>query len=327
MPRQARLDAPGALHHIMVRGINKTDIFSDAKDKEMFIERLGEVVIEGQCAVYAWAVMDNHSHILFRSGKHGITEVMRKVLTWYAQYYNRRHTRTGHLFENRYKSILCDEERYLLALVRYIHLNPVRAKIVASIEELDNYPWSGHQMIIKREKNKWMDVEHVLAGFGETRRRAKREYLRFMTEGLTMGKQPELTGGGLIRSLGGWSQVLSQQRKRQKEESDERILGSGDFVNAVLKAAEERQRRQIKLRMTGKTVQKLIEEECERCSISVAELKNGSRRSKVSETRMVIAHRCREELGISAAEIARQLGVNTSSIIKANLRYEQKHGA
>jgi putative transposase len=327
MPRQARLDAPGALHHIMVRGINKTDIFSDARDKEMFIERLGAAVIEGQCAVYALAIMDNHSHILFRSGKQGISEVMRKVLTWYAQYYNRRHNRTGHLFENRYKSILCDEERYLLALVRYIHLNPIRAKIVSSIEELDNYPWSGHQMIIKREKNKWMDVEHVLAGFGETRRQAIREYRRFMTEGLTMGKQPELTGGGLIRSLGGWSQVLSQRRKRRREEADERILGSGDFVNAVLKEAEERQIRQIKLRMTGKTVQKLIEEECDRSHISIAELKKGSRRNKVSGTRMLIAHRCREELGISAAEIARQLGVNTSSIIKAILRYEQKYGA
>lgn len=298
MPRKARLDALGALHHIMVRGINKTDILSDAKDKKMFIERLGAAVIEGQCAIYAWAVMDNHSHILFRSGKQGISEVMRKVLTWYAQYYNRRHNRTGHLFENRYKSILCEEDRYLLALVRYIHLNPIRAKVVSSLEELDNYPWTGHRMIVRKE-NKWMDIEHVLAQFGETRRQGMREYRRFMTEGLTMGKQPELTGGGLIRSLGGWSQVLSQQRKRQREESDERILGSGDFVNAVLKEVEERQIRQIKLRNAGKTMQELVEEECDRRHISVAELKNGSRRSKVSETRMVIAHLCREELGIS----------------------------
>jgi putative transposase len=234
MPRQARLDAPGALHHIMVRGINKTEIFSEAKDKKMFVERLSAAVIEGQCAIYAWAVMDNHSHILFRSGKQGISDIMRKVLTWYAQYYNRSHNRTGHLFENRYKSILCDEERYLLALVRYIHLNPIRAKVVLSIEELDKYPWTGHQIIIEKEKNKWMDTGHVLAQFGETRKQAIREYRRFMTEGLTMGKQPELTGGGLIRSLGGWSQVVSHRRKRQLEETDERILGSGDFVSEVL---------------------------------------------------------------------------------------------
>jgi len=125
MPRKARLDAPGALHHIMVRGIDKTDIFVDHQDKTRFLERLDENVTEGKCSGYAWVLMDNHVHLLFKSGKYGISAVMRKLLTWYAQYFNRRHKRIGHLFQNRYKSILCDEENYLLALIRYIHLNPV----------------------------------------------------------------------------------------------------------------------------------------------------------------------------------------------------------
>jgi putative transposase len=133
MPRQARLDIPGALHHIMVRGINKSKIFKDDQDKKLFLERLGKNVIEGKCSVYAWVLMDNHAHILFKSGKQGISSIMRKLLTWYAQYYNRRSKRTGHLFENRYKSILCDEDTYLPALVRYIHLNPVRANIIKTL--------------------------------------------------------------------------------------------------------------------------------------------------------------------------------------------------
>jgi REP element-mobilizing transposase RayT len=103
MPRQARLDIPGALHHIMVRGINKTNIFDDDEDKAKFLERLGQNVIEGKGSVLAWVVMDNHVHILFKSGRDGISATMRKQLTWYAQYYNRRRNRTGHLFENRYK--------------------------------------------------------------------------------------------------------------------------------------------------------------------------------------------------------------------------------
>jgi putative transposase len=111
MPRQARLDAPGALHHIIVRGINKAPIFKDDQDKMRFLERFGENIFRGQCAVHAWVLMTNHMHLLFKSGKDGISAVMRKQLTWYAQYFNRRHARTGHLFENRYKSILCDEER------------------------------------------------------------------------------------------------------------------------------------------------------------------------------------------------------------------------
>ena len=103
MPRQARLDAPGALRHIMVRGINKSAVFSGEQDKRKFLERLGELITEGQGTIYAWVLMDNHVHLLFRSGRQGISAIMRKLLTWYAQYYNRCHHRSGHLFENRYK--------------------------------------------------------------------------------------------------------------------------------------------------------------------------------------------------------------------------------
>lgn len=157
MPRQARLDVPGALHHIMVRGINKSNIFEDDQDKAQFLERLGQTVIKGKCSVYAWVLMNNHVHILFKSGEDGVSAVMRKLLTWYALYFNRGHRRSGHLFENRFKSILCDEENYLLTLVRYIHLNPIRAGIVRTLKELDHYPWSGHRAIVGKARHPWMD--------------------------------------------------------------------------------------------------------------------------------------------------------------------------
>ena len=144
-----------------------------------------------------------------------------------------------------------------------------------------------------------------------------------MAEGMELGHLPELTGGGLIRSLGGWSQVLSQRRKRQKVETDERILGSGDFVRAVMQEAEARQLRQIKLRKDERSIHQIIEEECGIRNISIAELQNGSRRGVVSTARMMIACRCKDELGLPAAEIARHLGVNTSSITRAISRDEQ----
>src|SRR3990172_9198519 len=268
MPRQARLDVPGALHHIMVRGINKTDIFDDDQDRTRFLERLGDTVTERQCTVYAWALMSNHVHILFKSGKEGISSVMRKLLTWYAQDYNRRHNRTGHLFENRYKSILCEEDNYLLALVRYIHLNPLRAQIIKTIEELDDYKWSGHRAIIGKAKNPWMDAEYILNQFDNTRRKALHAYREFMSEGIGQGRIKELTGGGLIRSRGGWSQVLAMRRRGQKEEFDARILGDGDFVNKVLKEAEERQLRQLKNKLAGQTIRMIIDEECRERRIS-----------------------------------------------------------
>lgn len=323
MPREARLDVPGALHHIMIRGINKSDIFKDDQDRTLFLERLGLTVSEGKSSVHAWVLMTNHVHILFRSGKVGISVVMRKLLTWYAQYYNRRHSRTGHLFENRYKSILCDEDTYLLALVRYIHLNPIRAGIVTTLEELDRYPWSGHRTILGKAKHPWMESDLVLSQFGGARGKALREYRRFMREGVGQGTVRELTGGGLIRSQGGWSQVLSMRRRGQQEDFDQRILGSGEFVSRMLKETEERHLRQLKHRRSGRTIQKIIDEECRRSGINPLELQGGSKRRAASSVRAHIARRCRDELGLSAAAVARRVGVSTSAITKAIERIER----
>lgn len=323
MPRQARLDVSGALHHIMVRGIDKTNIFRDDEDKGRFLERLGKNVEDGKGSVYAWVLMDNHVHILFKSGKDGISTVMRKLLTWYAQYFNRRHGRTGHLFENRYKSILCEEDSYLLALIRYIHLNPVRARLVGTLEQLDSYRWTGHRAIIGMTKLSCMESNRILTEFGATRRKALKEYRRFMQEGFDQGRLPELTGGGLIRSRGGWSQVLSARRSGNREEFDERILGSSDFVSGILREAEEKATHQLKLRRSGRTLAAIVEEECKSEEISPDELRGGGRRRKISGLRARIGKRGRDELGLSLAEIARHVGVNTSSIRKAILKLEK----
>ena len=317
MPRQARLDIPGALHHIMVRGINKSTIFEDDEERAQFLNRLGENITDARASVYAFALMTNHAHVLFKSGKPGISAVMKKQLTWYAQYYNRRHLRSGHLFENRYKSILCDEDNYLLALIRYIHLNPIRAGIVGTVEELDCYPWSGHSFLMGEREYGWMDVKYVLLQFKDSIKKARNAYRRFVEEGIGMGRQPQLTGGGLIRSKGGWSQVVSARRSGEREEYDERILGSGDFVHAALNEAEEKIRLQLKHRRTGRTLVQIIDQECDRWKISPKELEGGSRRREVSAMRIKIAKRGLDELGLSLAEIARHVGVSTSGLARA----------
>ncbi|MBW2138846.1 MAG: transposase, partial [Deltaproteobacteria bacterium] len=136
MPRIARLDTPGLLHHIMIRGIERRRIFNDDKDRENFIERLSVLLPETKNKCYAWSFLPNHAHFLLRSGPGGIAGLMRRLLTGYAVSYNQRHKRHGPLFQNRYKSIVCQEDSYLQELVRYIHLNPLRAKIVADLKEL-----------------------------------------------------------------------------------------------------------------------------------------------------------------------------------------------
>jgi putative transposase len=147
-------------------------------------------------------------------------------------------------------------------------------------------------------------------------------YQRFMQEGFGQGRLPELTGSGLRKSKGSWSQVLSARRSSHKEEYDERILGSGDFVNSILKEAEERTKRQLKLRRSGKTLADIVEEECKKERISLNELQGGGRRRKITSLRTTIAKRGLDEMGLSFAEIARHVGVTTSAIRKAVLRLE-----
>jgi len=166
MPRQPRLDAPGVLQHVMARGIERRKIFWDDKDRTSFLERLALILEETQTQCYAWALIPNHFHILLRTGPSAsadasgcragptpLSKVMRRLMTGYAVTFNIRHRRSGHLFQNRYKSVVCEEDPYLLELIRYIHLNPLRAKLVQDLKELDKYPWTGHSAILGRRKN------------------------------------------------------------------------------------------------------------------------------------------------------------------------------
>ena len=148
MPRKARINALGALHHIIVRGIDRRKIFLMIPTVMVFFDRLGGILSDSKTACFAWAFMANHLHLLLRTGTAPIATLMRRLLTGYAVSFNRRHRRQGHLFQNRYKSILCQEDLYLKELVRYIHLNPLRAGIVGELKELAAFPYCGHRALM-----------------------------------------------------------------------------------------------------------------------------------------------------------------------------------
>ena len=250
MPRQARLDAPSVLQHVMARGIERRKIFWDDKDCSSFLERLALILEETQTQCYAWVLIPNHFHILLRTGATPLSTVMRRLMTGYAVTFNIRHRRSGHLFQNRYKSVVCEEDPYLLELIRYIHLNPLRAKLVEDLNALDKYPWTGHSVLLGNNKNPLVPeiplsigedkslaektVEDVLKYFGKNLKEARRRYRQFVEKGIKQGKRPDLQGGGLVRSAGGDTSVLSPKRKEDRELSDQRVLGSGGFVGAVL---------------------------------------------------------------------------------------------
>jgi REP element-mobilizing transposase RayT len=221
----------------MVRGIERTSIFRDEADRADFLARLAALAEQGALTVYAWALLPNHAHLLVRTGHRPLPRSMRSLLTGYAGAFNRRHHRVGHLFQNRYKSIVVEEEPYLLELVRYLHLNPLRTKVVPDLQTLARFPWTGHSALLGRVPRSWQDTTTILAQFGPTTRRARHAYRAFVAAGVPQGRRPELQGGGLIRSLGGWAAVTALRRGREAYLGDERVLGSSDFVEALRQAA------------------------------------------------------------------------------------------
>jgi putative transposase len=314
MPRKARLDTPGALHHVMIRGLERRKIFWDDEDRGDFLARVAQLVKKSGDRIVAWTLMENHVHFLLFSGPLGLPTFMRRLLTGYAGSFNRRHGRSGHLFQNRYKSIVCEEEAYLLELVRYIHLNPLRASVVKTLGELDIYPWSGHRILVGKNRNDWQERDYILRQFGKREGKAVQGYRKFVEEGIRLGRRPELVGGGLIRSLGGWSRVMSLRDKGGKVEHDCRILGGGEFVQSIMQEANEQVKRQMKNKRKERGVAGVIEKLCKEAGIEETELREGGRRRKVSEVRGRIALFLCREMGIPMAEIARQVGVGTSAI-------------
>ncbi|MCF8052720.1 MAG: transposase [Desulfobacterales bacterium] len=314
MPRKARLDAPGTLHHVILRGIEKRRIVRDNRDRRDFVDRMGTLAQETETPLYAWALMTNHAHILLRSGSFGLSTFMRRLLTGYAVNFNLRHRRHGHLFQNRYKSIVCEEDPYFKELVRYIHLNPLRAGLVQSLSILDRYEWCGHAAVVGQREHSWQDTDYVLEFFADRKTAARERYRKFVEKGVAEGRKPELVGGGLIRSMGGWSVVKSLRRGERTEKGDERILGSSEFVLQLLCEAEPDICYQLPRKKQEDVADNLIEKACRENGIDPAALTAGSRSRKLSALRHELADGLVNELGLSMAEAARRLGVTTSAI-------------
>ncbi len=323
MPRKSRIDAPGALQHVIARGINRQAIFLDDTDRYRFIERLGTLLEECRTACYAWALVPNHFHLLLRSGTTPISVLMRRLLTGYAVNFNRRHDRSGHLFQNRYRSILCQEDNYLLELVRYIHLNPLRAGMVDSYTELADFAFCGHAVVLGNRRAEWQDPDYVLRLFAAKRRLARQRYEVFVEKGIDMGRRPDLTGGGLIRSAGGWSAVKALRRAQAHQKGDERILGDDDFLKEVLAASRERLQRRCRLAAAGRDFNWLIARVSELSAVPADLLATQDKSRKVSRARSLLCYWATRELGISQTELTERLQLKQSAVSHAVRRGRQ----
>jgi len=210
MARTPRLFAPGVLYHVIVRGNNRQRTFFNDGDYQAYIARLGRYRMQFGVTIYAYCLMSNHVHLLVETGSQPLSRFMQGVQQSYTQYFNRKHCKVGHLFQGRYKAILCEKDEYLLTLVRYIHLNPIRAKLAP---KLDEYPYSGHREYAAGRASEVLEPGKVLDMLG-----GRRGYRKFIQEGLGEGHREE------------YYEVL-----------DQRFLGDEDFAEKLKLNADEEQ--------------------------------------------------------------------------------------
>ena len=209
MARKPRIEYPGAFFHIIVRGNNRETIFRDSRDYLRYLEKLVYFCQEGNVRLYAYCLMPNHIHLLLEMARVSLSKVLQRFHTWYTMYFNRRYDRVGHVFQGRYRAILCDRDAYLLELVRYIHLNPIRAGLVDSPED---YPWNSHRIYIGVDKSEAVDPSFVLRQFADDSSAARKSYRSFVMEGATQGRREDLY-----------------------KVSDQRILGNEPFQKQVIR--------------------------------------------------------------------------------------------
>jgi len=186
--------------------------------------------------------------------------------------------------------------------------------MVKGMGELNRYAWTGHVAIVGRIKREWQDVETVLAYFGRRRNMAVKRYKQFVREGTRQGKRPELVGGGLIRSLGGWSQVVSLRRKGIQSAHDDRILGSSDFVSGILREAESKGKETLRLSLKVGDLDLLAKEIAKRERVHEKELRSTTRKAEAVRARRLFCQLAVKKLKYYGAEVARFLGMSTSAV-------------
>ena len=309
----------------------------DDTDRRSFLDRLAVILEETQTQCYAWSLIPNHFHLLLRTTLTPLPTVMRRLMTGHAVFFNKRRRRAGHLFQNRYKSVVCDEENYLLELTRYIHLNPLRAKLVKDLKELDQHPWSGHSAILGLCKNAFepnqskkrddeekpeqpekslaeKTIEDVLLYFGKKPEEARKKYRQFVMDGIEQGRRSEFQGGGLIRSSGGDKAGLLGLKRDERELSDQRILGSGDFVANALRAANDSFEETSGLKRIS------LYELCRKVSlyfdIKEDDLRSPKKKRTISRAKSVFGYLSIKEMGYTGREVGRFLNIRGYSAIR-----------
>jgi len=289
MARPLRLEAEGAVYHVIARGNERKAVFRNDRDRERYLELLARYRRRFGFKVLAYCLMDNHVHLALERGPVELSRIMRSVQASYAQWFNFRHGRVGHLFQGRYKALLVQKDRYLLALIRYVHENPVTARMV---ERPEQYVWSSDRAYRRGHGPEWLDLDGVLAVFGRRRKLAAAGYRRFM--------------GQEIEEPYRWIKEVGQA-----------IKGDEEFVVDVLKQSEEKP-----IRKLGLKPERIAAVVAPAYGLRVSELMTSSRRRDLARARVIAAYLGRREAGIPVAQMARFFDREESTINRGVLKLE-----
>lgn len=288
MPRKPRLHLPGGFFHVILRGNGRQTIFFDTDDRLQWQKFLRQGLSRYEHRIHAYCWMTNHVHMIIQSGADPLARFMAFLASRYARFLNRKTGRTGHLFERRYRALLVQQDNYLKELLRYVHLNPLRAHLV---ENLADYPWSSHRAYLAGPRPTWLTVDYLLSLFATTTDRAQSRYAEFVN-------QPQ--SDTMLRLL------------REGTAGDGQLSGDDEWTRQVLdNSASPRDR---------KSLDELIRETCLKHKISEAALVSRSRARKICAVRTEIALVATEQGIANLSEVARRFGRAHSSLSRATNR-------
>lgn len=293
MARKPRIEYEGALYHVIIRGNQRQRIFKDNDDFQKYIALLAFYKEKYKYLLYAYVLMSNHVHLLIETGQIPLSKILQGINQSYTLYFNRKYRTVGHLFQGRYKAILCDKDAYLLSLVKYITLNPVRAKIAKTAEE---YSWSSHHTFLKQQRSGIVDADRVLRMFSEDKSLARKLYSTYIDDGVEVKKDDVY-------------KTVSQ-----------RILGEEKFVDTVMEKTEEsfgnkRKRHEYSLNKIAESITKLR-------GLTLKQLRENSKSRTMSEVKKLVSLAAKE-YGYRGIEIAAFLG-RDPSVITRYLREDEK---
>jgi REP element-mobilizing transposase RayT len=297
----------------MARGIEGMNIFSDNSDRYTFINLLEKYLAASECRCYAWALMNNHYHLIVATGDLHLSELMKPLNSKYATYFNKKYLRRGYLFQDRFKSIASQDQLYCEEMVRYVHLNPIRAGIIASVDELDRFPWSGHSALMGYEKRPFQDIQTILRRFGKNRNDARMKYRKFLGAGLT---NPENDAVVLIRE--------STQKGRSGNDPRRWVIGDSDFIRKAIHKANQKRLNISRFAVEGWNMEKVVEYVGSKIDIAPSLIRIRTRGGLASEGRKISAFLAYRELGFPLSEIARYYqisGVAVSKMIPSGKEY------